>query len=376
MGLKILFLVFHGFSAHNGISKKIFGQVKGLQDCGADVQLCYYEVLDNGHRVWKVNEKLLVDFGTGHWAKLKKRFDFSALIAYVQKESINLVYMRSYHNASPFITAAVKKIRKAGAQVVMEIPTYPYDQEYIRRIDKIMQLPDRLFRNSLAAHLDGIVTFSQSEEIFGKKTIRISNGVDFDALPIRIPKPRIAKEIHLLGVAEIHYWHGFDRVIRGLGNYYKENHETKVYFHIVGNFSGKVEEHAIVSAIDTFKLKEFVVMHGALWGKDLDDIFDLADFAIGSLARHRSGITFIRTLKTREYAARGIPFIYSEIDSDFEDKPYVLKALPDESPINIKQIVDYCSVSLLSPQDIRADISDLSWSCQMKRVLDTLNLNL
>ncbi|KKX51678.1 hypothetical protein [Sphingobacterium sp. IITKGP-BTPF85] len=82
-------------------------------------------------------------------------------------------------------------------------------------------------------------------------------------------------------------------------------------------------------------------------------MFDLADFAIGSLARHRSGITYIRTLKTREYAARGIPFIYSEIDTDFEGKPYVLKATPDETPLDIAQIVDYCSTSTLSPQDIR-----------------------
>ncbi|KKX51677.1 hypothetical protein [Sphingobacterium sp. IITKGP-BTPF85] len=230
MGLKILFLVFHGFSAHNGISKKIFGQVKGLQDCGADVRLCHYEVLDNGHRVWKVNEKLLADFGSGHWAKLKKRVDFSALISYVQKEGINLVYIRSYHNASPFLNDAVQQFRQSGAQVVMEIPTYPYDQEYIRLLDKIVQWPDRIFRRSLAERLDAVITFAQDEQIFGQKTIRISNGVDFDSLPVRVPTARVAHEIHLLGVAEIHYWHGFDRVIKGLGDYYKKHPQTKYFF--------------------------------------------------------------------------------------------------------------------------------------------------
>ncbi len=33
---------------------------------------------------------------------------------------------------------------------------------------------------------------------------------------------------------------------------------------------------------------------------------------IASLGRHRNGITRIKTLKNREYAARGIPFVYSE----------------------------------------------------------------
>lgn len=66
-------------------------------------------------------------------------------------------------------------------------------------------------------------------------------------------------------------------------------------------------------------------------------MFNQCDFGIGSLGRHRSGIDKIKTLKNREYAARGIPFIYSETDEDFEQMPYVLKAPADESPIDIKK---------------------------------------
>ena len=46
-------------------------------------------------------------------------------------------------------------------------------------------------------------------------------------------------------------------------------------------------------------------------------------------------------MKNREYAARGIPFIYSETDSDFDNKPYVLKGPADESPTNIQDIIDF-----------------------------------
>ena len=67
-------------------------------------------------------------------------------------------------------------------------------------------------------------------------------------------------------------------------------------------------------------------------GEELDELFEQADMGIGSLARHRSGITHIKTLKNREYAARGLPFIYSEMDSDFEGKPYILKAKADGKP--------------------------------------------
>ncbi|WP_312364689.1 hypothetical protein [Sphingobacterium sp.] len=375
MELKVLFLVFHGFSAHNGISKKIFGQVKGLRECGAEVKLCYYEVLDSGHRAWIVEDKIIADLGKGPWAKSRKRWDFRGLTAYVSSERFDLIYMRSYHNSSPFLIKAMRKFRQTGAKVVMEIPTYPYDQEYIRLIDKIMQVPDRFFRKAMASALDGIVTFTEEEEIFGAKTIKISNGIDLDELPLRVRIAHDDHEIHLLGVAEIHFWHGFDRVIKGLGIYYKENPTCKVFFNIVGNLSGAREQNEIFSAIEAAGVQEYVLLHGALWGKKLDLMFDQADFAIGSLARHRSGITFIRTLKTREYAARGIPFMYSEIDSDFEGKPYILKAKPDESPIDIKQIVSYCSSVDWEPLSIRNDVYELSWRNQMKNVIDHLNLS-
>ena len=42
--MKGLFIVFHGFAAHNGISKKIFYQCDALRRCGAELRLCSLEV--------------------------------------------------------------------------------------------------------------------------------------------------------------------------------------------------------------------------------------------------------------------------------------------------------------------------------------------
>lgn len=374
MQLKVLFLVFHGFSEHNGISKKIWGQVKGFQECGADVRLCYYEVLANGRRAWLIDGDILVDFGGGLKARIKKRIDYSELTAYAAREKFSLIYIRSYHNANPFTIRLIKKFRHSGAKVVMEVPTYPYDQEYTFVRDRIVLWIDRLFRHRLAKNLETIVTFTQDKKIFGQETVRISNGIDFDALPLRERKVEKPNEIHLLGVAEVHYWHGYDRLIKGMDNYYRSNPTTKVYFHLVGHFGGLREETEIYGAIKQGNLANYLFLHGAMWGEDLDDIFNQCDFAIGSLGRHRSGITHIKTLKNREYAARGIPFIYSEIDDDFERKPYILKASADESSIDIQRIISYCRSTQLSPQEIRQDITTLSWSCQMQKVIDSLNI--
>ena len=98
----------------------------------------------------------------------------------------------------------------------------------------------------------------------------------------------------------------------------------------------------------------------------------ICSFAVGSLARHRSGITVIKTLKNREYACRGIPFIYSENDNDFDKQPYVLKALADESPIDIKSILKFMNHLTLKPKDIRKTIEHLSWKIQMGIVIKQL----
>ena len=107
-----------------------------------------------------------------------------------------------------------------------------------------------------------------------------------------------------------------------------------------------------------------------MFGKDLDAVFEKCQFAIGSLARHRSGITVIKTLKNREYATRGLPFMYSEQDSDFDNQPYVIKAPSDESPIDIKQIIDFIGRCRMKPIEIRKTVEHLSWRFQMRKVIE------
>ena len=116
----------------------------------------------------------------------------------------------------------------------MEIPTYPYDQEYVSFKRKIQLLVDQCFRKRLAKYVDRIITFSNYKTIFGTPTIQISNGIDFDDIPMKQHVNDTSQEIHLIGVAEIHFWHGFDRLLKGLANYYNTSPQYKVYFHIIG----------------------------------------------------------------------------------------------------------------------------------------------
>ena len=376
--MKILFLVYHGFSEFSGISKKIHYQVKGLRENGYEVHLCYYDFDANGHRCRYVDDKVIKDYGTGALAGFRQRIDFNCIYGYCKDNGIQFVYARCFQNASPFLIRFFKKLKKLGIKVVTEIPTYPYDAEFVGFpfLTRMGLKIDQLYRNQLSRQMNAIVTFSDADMIFGQRTIRISNGVDMDSIPLHNYQPSEDGSMHLIGVAEVHYWHGYDRLIAGLGEYYKNTPNPRdIYFHIVGGV-WKSEMYDSMHApgfselMDKYGIRDRIIFHDQLFGDELNKVFNQCCFAIGSLARHRSGITNIKTLKNREYSTRGIPFIYSEIDSDFEDKPYIIKALPDESPIDIQQIVSFIESHTFDPQEIRKTVEHLSWKIQMKKVID------
>lgn len=365
--MNILFLTFHGFSPNNGISKKILYQVNALKACGNHVHLCYMDEKESKKRM--VDNTVIADYGNGTISKIKKRVDFSSIVKYCKDYDIKFVYIRSDNNASPFTIWMIRRMQSAGIKVAMEIPTYPYDSEYVSQGLGKQIIVDRLFRKCQATQLDAIVTFSNYDRIFGQRTIKISNGIDFDSIKIKTSVHDTKKTLSLIGVAEIHQWHGFDRLIKGLANYYSEHKDYIVYFHLVGYFFSKREENIFRQSITDNGLSPYVVLHGKKHEEELDAIFDQCDLGIGSLGRHRVGIRKIKTLKNREYAARGIPFIYSEDDSDFDNMPYVLKVPADETPIDICSIISFYQHLSLSPKEIRDSIKNLSWENQMRRVL-------
>ena len=375
--MKILFLTYHGFEEASGISKKMLAQIKGLRQNGHDVRLCYYDFADNGHRCRYIDDVVIKDYGKGVIAGLRQRLDYNCIYEYCVREKIEFVYARCFQNANPWLIRFFKKLKEAGIHAVTEIPTYPYDGEFKNfNLKSRMELKiDQLFRRKLYQQMDALVTFSDAECIFGQRTIRISNGVDFDSIPLHQPSTisHQPSELHLIGVAEVHDWHGFDRVMTGMGEYYKNGGQYEVFFHVVGGVHPNRMTNVFLPIIKEYGLQDRIIFHGQLFGDALTDVFNQCQFAIGSLGRHRSGITVIKTLKNREYATRGIPFIYSEQDSDFDHQPYVLKAPADESPLDIQRILDYMANFQMKSAEIRRTVEHLAWKIQMQMVIDQIN---
>jgi len=167
----------------------------------------------------------------------------------------------------------------------------------------------------------------------------------------------------------MNHYHGYDRLIEGLIDYYEKNvPKKKVRIIMVGN--GPMKEKWIKLAVEG-NVKDFVDFVGEKSSEELTSYFENAHIAVGSLGLHRVGLHEISTLKTKEYCARGIPFVCSNKEVGFpEDFPFMIKISPDETPINIQYLIDsYEKINKLYPnyiKDMRLFAEQhLDWKQQM-----------
>ena len=201
--MKILFLHFFDFSPFSGISKKINYQISAFRNLGHQTDICYSE-----SQQFRVCGDQTIDvFGTGPLAKIVKWFRFKNLTTFIKDNDYDLLYVRSFYNTTPSLLKMYRQLHKAGIRILVELPTYPYEREFdkIPLKNKLTFYIDKVFRCNLKKYIDFIVTFSEFNEIFGVKTIQISNGIDFDQVRVKREHSIDESGIRLIGVAEIHY---------------------------------------------------------------------------------------------------------------------------------------------------------------------------
>jgi glycosyltransferase involved in cell wall biosynthesis len=121
-------------------------------------------------------------------------------------------------------------------------------------------------------------------------------------------------------------------------------------------------------------MSESVVFHGFIPPHEIDRLADECHLAVNSLSLHQIGIKIASTLKSREYFARGIPFITSSSDDDFDDEnPYTVKVSGDENPFNIQELIDFAlklNGDSEHPQKMRQyAIEHLDWSVKMEKLI-------
>lgn len=371
---KILLVVYQELQEYSGISKKIISQYSSLKKMNPSTELCqiYFDSKGYGYCRFENNKDIKLGKGILFEIALRSKLHF-ILEKYITENNIKSIYIRYELNANPFFVNTLKKLYKKNVKIFLEIPTYPYDGELRQKniLKKIYYLIEKGYRTKMAKYIFRIITFSEDKIIWNVPTIQISNGIDFNQIKLKKSnKFDINKnKINLISVSMISFWHGLDRIINGIANFNSSNLEYKAYLNIVGG-GDQIIINQLKNIVKTNNIEEYIIFWGPMYGIELDNLFDHSDFAIGSLGRHRCNIQDIKPLKNREYAARGIPFGYSENDKDFDNSKFIIKFEATDNPLDIELILDFLLENTYTPEKIRSYIyPQLSWEIQMNKVI-------
>lgn len=315
----------------NGIIKKIIRQISFFESHNCSIEF-WNPYSGRKHSVRRITRRLPFYFLNNWYFNYQnaRKFDF--------------IYIRKAWFMDGDIIRFLKKIKmiSPNTKIILEVPTYPYDGE-AKKINMIpLILKDKIWRKKLHNYVDRIVTFSKDCSIFNIKTICIPNGIDIKSISQRDVKIINKKEIHLIACSSLYYWHGYDRVIKGMNTYYttKKDYEPEVFFHIVGNGDEKENYKRLISELN---LEKYIILYGQLSGEKLDQVYNKVDIGLDSMGRHRSGVFFNSSLKGKEYCAKGLPIVSGvETELDFiKDYPYYMRVPANDNDVEIRTIINF-----------------------------------
>lgn len=327
--MKLLYIALCDLEAswEKGIQNKVWSQLKSFSR-KFDTYLISWEnfIICTYHEKNKVDKHVLLSYA--------QIYDY--IENFVDQEKIEVIFLR-YLQTNPWLNAFLKKMKQRGVKVIIEFPTVPYEEELKGRVELE---EDQIYRKELKKYVRYSTNYNGLRQVFGIPSISLHNGINIEDIPIKAEHNEEA--IILVGVAAMAFWQGYDRMIKGLADYYKQESggsKRKVIFRLVG--LGK-EIPRYQDLIVENNLEEVVFLEGMKSGKELDAIFETADIAVGSLGMFRKNMTTNSSIKTKEYCARGIPIILGSEDLAFQGELDFIHRVPnDESNICVDEIVAF-----------------------------------
>lgn len=298
----------------------------------------------------------------------KRIIYYKSILKYIDLHRIDVLYIR-YPLSDPFFIRFLKRCKKRGVKIFLEIATYPYDKELGRITLKV----DKFWRRYLYKYVDKLITYSKDNMIYGISTICIENGIDISKLK-PVNRKKQDNIINLIALGTITRFQGYDRVIEGMHEFYNRQRDSdiRVNFIIIGDGE---EKKFLSDLVNKYNLEEYVKFRGYKFGKELDDEFNFADIGVSSLGLHRKDIYQASPLKSREYWGRGLPLIKSYEDwvMDKAIGNYVLNIASDDSPVNIYDIIKFYN-ELSKIDNIREELialarENISWDVQLQPVI-------
>ncbi len=348
---------------HIGVWKKMNGQLKVFKKAFpfAALTFVYNQVayLWDGERV--IEKK----------RALHRKEYMEVLESWISVLGIRQTYIR-YFLSDVFFIKLLKFLQENSIKSVVELATYPYDNEFPFGVRKF---EDEIYRKEIPRYVERIATYTKHSNIWGIPCFNLANGYDMDQISV-IHHDRRKNLLTMIAVSLLFYWQGFERIFEGMRNYYNTGWKREVNFVLVG--TGK-EEGYYKKLVHEFFLDKYVYFCGFKKEKELEEMYEKADIGIGSLGLYkRSDESTGSALKVGEYCAHGLPVVCGYQDTRFpKGTPFILQVPNDPSPLDIQSIVDFYD-SLTQDEEFSNKIrkyaeEHLSWEQIMRPVIEYLS---
>lgn len=212
-------------------------------------------------------------------------------------------------------------------------------------------------------------------KVGGSSYIQIINGdsVNTQAFNLKkgFPDDEEFKMVFLKGASTNADFNGLDRVFEGLANY-KGN--AKIKFYLYGK---NLQNEKLM--IDRLKINDKVITGEYIDKTEIDRLVEEMNLGISALAVHRKGLKETTTIKSREYFARGLPFIYGHRDPDLSDrselKNMCLELAGNDQPIDFEEVIkwyDQIDKANVSEQMRDFAMKNLDYKVKLKRIVNKL----
>jgi hypothetical protein len=194
----------------SGVAKKITAQCHALKELNLDVDVIYMS--DFGTKIWNIGSDKRKIIGPN---KNKGMTFYSSVIKFLKVNAMtyDYAYVRlPYPSLKVFSFPLIYLFKnKFTKKLFIEIPTYPFFKE--SKSIKTFCYNTYLILSSLFFNKKiDIISYmgADRERIWGGKAVRVFNSVPLKNVPV---KKYIAHEgVNFIGVAQLAYWHGYDRI--------------------------------------------------------------------------------------------------------------------------------------------------------------------
>lgn len=334
--MKLLYLTTKDFDKgmNDGVVKKVRYHIDFFKNRGYEVDYTY--IIQKEREVHFVLDNNDVVIGTykSFGGIYGKKIIYQFLKKYFKTNTYDVAYLRfPGGRTDPWLLEILKLLKENKLKILLEIPTYPYDDEG----SKFEILIDKLFRMKLQKYVDRVITYSEDNEIFGIKTIQVMNGIKVNEISIS-NRNKDNSSVNLLAVATFMKCQGYERIIEGLYQYYKNTNNKDVVLHMIGDGD---ELNYYKKMVEEYNLSKSVVFYGRLSGHQIDEIYDITDISLGGFGNYKKKLNRSSALKIREYLAKGLP-IASGITQDIfdgTDVSFHLQYSNDSSVVDIARML-------------------------------------